>query len=580
MDLPEREVPLDPEQRRSHSPPGLITSTPQEDHSSILAMAGENNRRNDVPTSDSGPRPAQHTRAPGDDDSESESDNESIFALRVPPTMQVSTAQYQHDVSDPQNPASHSTPSKALPATVLAVRCAVGAAEAHTPASRRGSQESSFDESERMSDISSRTESSLIDTFLASNTPLTPQLVSVLICMTKKMDDRIKLRLQSVGAHPQGARQCPAGSKSGFGSSASGFTPEMWNHVHYPSGYGTSRQQPAGDGDEDDSEADDDDGKGMNKESVSDLGNCSKGGLACVFFKRFPNSKKLSKACLGPGWNSVHRVKAGLTNDAIQREHIYRVHLQPGSACARCEEVFPTKQQLDRHLRQNIPCDLSTSSGDEVLFITYEQEQQLRKRVRKGKDDERWVGVFQVVFPDVPEHQIPSPYHEIATTLPSCDLPTLHSFKTHALEEIPRRTFRGVDSRIKRALTGPCRRAIEEVFSEFISTLQFTSNNSDGTRTRTLEVTPAVERRPRWSGEVLSPRDNMSLSPGPSFPASSASSVQPTSLTAGVGDSAQSSYVYDHWHTCNDLECYISDPLAHTQPQGGSCSSRFLGGGY
>ena len=240
----------------------------------------------DLSFADSGARPGQHTYVSDDDDWESESDGESIFALRVPPTMQVSPAQYQHGVSNPRDSASNTAP-KTLPTTVLAV---VGAVEPPEP--------------------------SLIDTFLASAAPQTPQLVSVLISLTEKLDDRIKSDLQSLGEFLQGMRQCPAGQQqSGFGSSASGFNANAWSHARNPSGYGTSRQQPTGGGDENDSEADDDDDDDDEdpnnlKESVSDLGDSSEGEpLACVFFRRYPNSKNLARSCLGPGWKSPHRLK-------------------------------------------------------------------------------------------------------------------------------------------------------------------------------------------------------------------------------------------------------------------------------
>ncbi|GAB1316364.1 hypothetical protein MFIFM68171_06574 [Madurella fahalii] len=550
MDLPKHEVPLEPEQRRSHSPPGPSKSRLQEDQSPILTMTSEKDRRDDVPASDAGHQPAQYES----DDDESESEYQSIFALRVPSMIRVSTGHYQPEVSDVQKPL-HSSMSKTLPATALTVCGAEAAAESRSSVALRGSRGSDFDESDTMSDITSCTESSLVETFQALTTPLTPQLLSVLICMKEKIDNRITSRLQSVVAHPQGTRQCPAGPSSGFGSSASGFLPGDWSSVHGLGGYGGSRQQPARGGDGHDSEADDGDDDDRNKQSVLDLGDRSKGRLACVFFKRYPNSEKLSGACLGPGWDSVHRLK----------EHIYRVHQQTGSPCPRCREVFETSRHLNRHLQQNIPCKLSASlDEEEILFINYEQEQKLRKRVRNVAAEERWVGIFQVVFPDVPENQIPSPYHEAVTTLPSCDLTTLHNFQRHLLQELLSRISRSVDSSIERSVPEVCHRAIREVFAEFMSTLQFTSHNPNGTRT--LEATPMVESQPRGSSEVLSPRD-MGFSPSFSSSSTSTPSAQLASHTFEVdSESAQNSYVTDHWLTCKDLHCINGDPLAHAQP--------------
>lgn len=55
---------------------------------------------------------------------------------------------------------------------------------------------------------------------------------------------------------------------------------------------------------------------------------------------------------------------------------------------------------------------------EEVLFINHEQEQKLRKRVRKGAAEDRWVNIFQVVFPDFPKDQIPSPCKAASKTPP------------------------------------------------------------------------------------------------------------------------------------------------------------------
>ncbi|KAK3379652.1 hypothetical protein B0T24DRAFT_675417 [Lasiosphaeria ovina] len=409
------------------------------------------------------------------------------------------------------------------------------------------------DESDSASDTTSRTDSSLVETFRASTAPLTPQLLSVLTCMKEEVDDRIRSRLQSVVTHPQGARQCPPGSPS-----PSGFLPGVSVSAHFFGGYnGGPRQQPArGTGGEGhDSEADDSEDEDMNKQSELPLRDSSRGGLACVFFKRYPGNQNLSGACLGPGWHSVHRLK----------EHIYRVHRQTGSPCPRCREVFETSSHLNRHLQQNIPCELSASlDEEEMLFINYEQEKKLKKRIRKGAAEERWVGIFQVVFPDVPENEIPSPYYEAVTTLPSSDLTTLQDFQAHLLRTLPSRISRGVGGGLERGVTEVCYEAISEVFGEFMPMLQFTSQSSQNpSGTCTPDAASMIPPGPSEALSVSQRDTGFSPDPSLSHLSTPSSSAQPESSTFGVdSDLAQSSS--DHWFMWNNAGCVLpGNPRAH-----------------
>jgi hypothetical protein len=79
--------------------------------------------------------------------------------------------------------------------------------------------------------------------------------------------------------------------------------------------------------------------------------------------------------------------------------------------CLRCRVIFDTETDLARHVKQEVRCDLRESpSEEETLFITQDQEKELKKRSsRKKGDKERWNNVFRVIFPDVPVDQIPSP---------------------------------------------------------------------------------------------------------------------------------------------------------------------------
>ena len=73
--------------------------------------------------------------------------------------------------------------------------------------------------------------------------------------------------------------------------------------------------------------------------------------------------------------------------------------------------MFKTDTHLAHHLQDETACEkIKPLSEDEVLFINKDQKEMLRPRSQRGLDEEeRWIRVFQVVFPDVSEDQLPSP---------------------------------------------------------------------------------------------------------------------------------------------------------------------------
>ncbi|KAI5456709.1 hypothetical protein BGZ63DRAFT_457996 [Mariannaea sp. PMI_226] len=149
--------------------------------------------------------------------------------------------------------------------------------------------------------------------------------------------------------------------------------------------------------------SDDDDGDGgsepkkFKQAPVSDGLTAPK--LACPFYRRNPKKHLKLRSCAGPGWASIHRVK----------EHIYRCHMLP-IHCPRCGMVFSSESLLKTHQRLPEGCAVQLVNFPEG--IDKEQEVLLRKRKKKGTEEEKWFDVYRILFPDEDGDLIPSPYYD------------------------------------------------------------------------------------------------------------------------------------------------------------------------
>ncbi|KAK0636746.1 hypothetical protein B0T17DRAFT_89192 [Bombardia bombarda] len=118
--------------------------------------------------------------------------------------------------------------------------------------------------------------------------------------------------------------------------------------------------------------------------------------FACPFYRRNPKKHLKHRSCAGPGWPSVHRVK----------EHLYRNHALP-IHCNRCGLTMETDGQLRSHQRQAEGCKVCLIDLPEGF--DKEQEKELRKRKPGETEEERWYGVYKVLFPDEDGDLVPSP---------------------------------------------------------------------------------------------------------------------------------------------------------------------------
>lgn len=89
------------------------------------------------------------------------------------------------------------------------------------------------------------------------------------------------------------------------------------------------------------------------------------------------------------------------------REHLFRSHIAP-IHCERCLTKFRSVVALDTHRRVENACQLK--NGERPKGITLAQERQLRNRKKNSvgqTDEERWMEIWTVLFPNDPCPQSP-----------------------------------------------------------------------------------------------------------------------------------------------------------------------------
>ncbi|KAK3384138.1 hypothetical protein B0T24DRAFT_715896 [Lasiosphaeria ovina] len=121
--------------------------------------------------------------------------------------------------------------------------------------------------------------------------------------------------------------------------------------------------------------------------------------FACPFYQRNPRRHTGHRSCRGPGWANVYRIK----------EHIYRTHTLP-IHCSRCGMIMKSDSQLWEHQRQAEGCQVRLVDLPEG--INNEQEKQLRKKKQRETEEDRWLEMYRIIFPDEDGDLIPSPYYD------------------------------------------------------------------------------------------------------------------------------------------------------------------------
>lgn len=70
---------------------------------------------------------------------------------------------------------------------------------------------------------------------------------------------------------------------------------------------------------------------------------------------------------------------------------------------------FANQEVLAAHLRAERRCENETpSTEEEIMYITQEQERELRRKRKNIREEDRWFNYFRIIFPTVPDDQLPS----------------------------------------------------------------------------------------------------------------------------------------------------------------------------
>lgn len=114
---------------------------------------------------------------------------------------------------------------------------------------------------------------------------------------------------------------------------------------------------------------------------------------ACPFYLASPDHFKDSKACAGPGFPEISRLK----------EHIYRCHWR--KTCARCHASFDDEAELTLHFQQPEACSLTREVKPDPVTGTVDSATIGKLRSRKGMpqdETQKWYQIWRIIFPGRP----------------------------------------------------------------------------------------------------------------------------------------------------------------------------------
>lgn len=190
--------------------------------------------------------------------------------------------------------------------------------------------------------------------------------------------------------------------------------------------------------------------------------------FACPFYKHDPDQYRNRRTCPGPGWPTVHRMK----------EHLYRSHAQP-IFCPICYATFKSDKEQSNHVRLQ---QCQRSAPQKIDGIDRETVWTLRKRTTALRlEEDKWRDVYHVLFPDVADGDIPSPFYE-------CDSPSESSrrFRRELLRRVQAELFATADR-----VPGPVEQQLLQRVAHIIRNCEEDLLRSD---TSTADV-PATYRR-------------------------------------------------------------------------------------
>ncbi|KAK4164611.1 hypothetical protein QBC43DRAFT_317241 [Cladorrhinum sp. PSN259] len=180
--------------------------------------------------------------------------------------------------------------------------------------------------------------------------------------------------------------------------------------------------------------------------------------LACPFYQRDPLRHRKDRSCAGPGWPSIHRVK----------EHIYRQHARP-LFCIRCGHQFKADAELTAHVLSPEACTVRGFRPPDGF--TQDQERGLKnKRKLEGSIEERWRGLYKILFPRDDDADIPSPYYSISQS-PEAQDQVLDQLERYMLRELPQAVKQSLqtspESELSSRVSQIVRSKLPELFQQF-----------------------------------------------------------------------------------------------------------------
>ncbi|EJT71581.1 hypothetical protein GGTG_10837 [Gaeumannomyces tritici R3-111a-1] len=252
---------------------------------------------------------------------------------------------------------------------------------------------------------------------------------------------KLKRRLEQLERRAGGSSGTVAGGTALPGGSHSSSPQPATGH-----GSTAGAKRAGGDGQSDpDSGSTDGDDKRRGKRPRLDAQNDGneRAKLACPYYKHNARKHKQQRPCCGPGWDFVHRIK----------EHLYRKHALPRYSCPRCCERFEAEDELSTHARAPEPCGVREPELHDGF--TQAQEKQLRSRKKDraaGVEDltepQKWRQMYRILFPDVREEEIPSPYYEDN----DLNKGELEGFEDYLRRELPPLVRRQLEQEVEREL--------------------------------------------------------------------------------------------------------------------------------
>ncbi|ETS77484.1 hypothetical protein PFICI_11358 [Pestalotiopsis fici W106-1] len=182
------------------------------------------------------------------------------------------------------------------------------------------------------------------------------------------------------------------------------------------SGRSRSKRQLSDDGDDKNGASEGGDGdkhdgdRGGNKRAKKDVGAKL---FACPFYQHDPTLACCSRACAGPGWPSIHRLKRQyrLTPTDL-REHLTRVHRLPKYTCPRCCDPMDDQSKLNDHPRSDTPCEKRDVTRMQGINDAQDKKlRECRKTTGTLTEEQKWLDIYMILFPEANPKALPSPYY-------------------------------------------------------------------------------------------------------------------------------------------------------------------------